>query len=196
MYGRGRGRRSVRGKRENSWHGNRSGRRDTHERIEKSGRNDWRRRMSRERNWTPGRVALLSHTPPLPPRAAVAVDDVADVAASLLDTPAVLCCFRCCMRRRSRGATHTNAIASAHSCLSCCCRHCCRPVAAHSWLALRTTVADAARAVPASSVQHLAGQAPQGVESASQQKERKTQQRGQQLQAQQQPYDWWQIEMD
>lgn len=136
----------------------------------------------------------MSHTPPLQlPPAVAAVDDAADDHARLLDTHAVLCCC-CCRRRRSRKATHTNAIASAHSCLSCCRCHC-RPAAAHSWLALRTTVADAARAVPASSVQHLAGQAPQGVESACQQKDHKAQHCGQQLQAQQQPYDWGHIEM-
>lgn len=84
-------------------------------------------------------------------------------------------------------AAHTNAIASERNPLN-------RPAAAHS-LAPQTTVPYAARAVPASLVDHLARQAPQGVQGATQQKDRKAQQGDQQLQAQQEPYDWWHIEM-
>lgn len=151
-----------------------------------SHKRSWRRRRRtiRERTLMAHRVALLSHTPTPPPAA-----DVAAAAAVPLDTHAVLCCTM----RTPKGATHTNAIASGHNSLNR--RRRCRPAAAHSSVP-QTTVPAAARAVPASLVHDLARQAPQGVQSASQQKDRKAQQGDQQLQAQQEPYDWWHIEMD
>lgn len=160
---------------------------ESHKRNLESARNvqswSWRRRTIRERTLMAHRVALLSHTPTPPPAAAV---DDAGAAAWPLDTHAVLCCTK----RRPKEATHRNAIASEHNWLN---RR--RPAAAHS-LVPQTTAPAAARAVLGSLVHDLARQAPQGVQSATQQKDRKAQQGDQQLQAQQEPYDWWHIEMD